>query len=471
VTTPDQVHAAIRTARAAQPGWAALGPARRRERLLAFKRIMLDEAESLTALLARETGKPAVEGLTLEIMPGVAAIGFHARHAARALCDRRVGLRLFPHKRSRLRYEPRGVVASITPWNLPLLFFASDVAAALAAGNAAVVKPSEFTPLVALEAKRLLDRAGIPPDLVQVVPGAGAAGAALIDAADPAGRADFVIFTGSAATGRIVGAACASRLIPFVLEHGGNAAAIVRADADVDRAARLIVYGAFANAGQLCVKVNRVFVDARIAGALTDRIVERARALGPEDVGALTTDAQLATVRRHVEDALAHGATVACGGSADAGPGRRFQPTVLTNVAPEMAVMCEETFGPVLPVLAVDGDAEALRLANDSPYGLMGYVFSTDRRRARAVAERLRAGTVITNDVLYTYMATESPWGGLKSSGIGRVHGEDFLRELCETRHLNEERWALPIPWAYPYTAARTRRLFTWARRLLRWFA
>jgi succinate-semialdehyde dehydrogenase/glutarate-semialdehyde dehydrogenase len=268
-----------------------------------------------------------------------------------------------------------------------------------------------------------------------------------------------------------VGAACAERLIPFVVEHGGNAAAIVRVDADLDRAARLIVYGAFANAGQLCVKVNRVFADARIAAGLTERIVSRTRALGPGETGALTTDAQLAIVQRHVADAVAQGATVACGGATVAGAGRVHAPTVLTGVTDAMAVMREETFGPVLPIVPVASDDEALARANATEFGLMGYVFSSDRRRARAVAERLRAGTVITNDVIYTYMAAETPWGGLKSSGMGRVHGEEFLRELCEVRHLNEERWALPIPWAHPYTAARTGRLFTWAKRLLRWFA
>lgn len=472
--TPHQVHEAVRRVRTAQPAWAARSFADRRRVLNGFKRTLLDQAEELCDLISRETGKPAVDALMLEVYPAVSLTAHYARRAQRILGDRRVRLPLFPHKASRIRHVPRGVIGSITAWNLPLAFFVSDVVTALAAGNGIVVKPSEFTPRTALRAKELCDEAGIPPDLVQVVPGSGVAGAALIDAADAAGRADLIVFTGSIAIGRLVGAACGERLIPCILELGGTAAAIVRADADLNRAAAAVVWGGFANAGQLCVSVNRVLVDARIAEPFTRRVVERTRALrlgsGAEvEVGAVTTAGQLATVERHVADAVALGATVACGGKAPAGPGRFYPPTVLTGVTPAMAVMREETFGPVVAVTAVRDDDEAVRLANGVPAGLISYVLTGSRKAGRAMAARLRTGTVIVNDVLYTYAVPETPWGGVSGAGLGRVHGEEGLRAMCEARHVNEERVHLPVPWMFPYSERSFRRLLTGMRWLFRW--
>jgi len=471
---PAGVYDAVRRARRAQPAWAARSFADRRRVLNAFKRALLDHAEELCDLLGRETGKTRMDALMLELFPAVSLTAHYARRARRILRDRHIGLPLFPHKASRIRYAPRGVMGSITAWNLPLAFFVSDVVTALAAGNGVVVKPSEYTPLTALRAKELCGEAGIPSDLVQVVPGGGAAGAALFDADEEDARADLIVFTGSVVTGRRIGAACGERLIPCILELGGSAAAIVRADADLDRAAAAVVWGAFANAGQLCVSVNRVLVDQDIAEPFTRRVVERARALrlgsgADAEVGAVTTAAQLATVERHVADALARGATVACGGTAPAGPGRFYPPTVLIGVTPAMAVMREETFGPVVAIAAFRDDKEAVRLANTAPAGLIGYVLTGSRRAGRKLARGLNTGTVIVNDVLYTYAVPQTPWGGVRGAGLGRVHGDEGLLAMCEARHLNEERMHLPVPWMFPYSAGSFRWLLTAMRGIFRW--
>jgi acyl-CoA reductase-like NAD-dependent aldehyde dehydrogenase len=286
---------------------------------------------------------------------------------------------------------------------------------------------------------------------------------------------DMLLFTGSVATGRKIGAACGERLIPCILELGGNAAAIVCADADLDRTAQKVVYGAFANAGQICVSVNRVFVDERIANSFTAKVVEltgklRQGAGENVDVGAMTTPSQLRHVERHVSDAVEKGANVETGGTTGLGEGRFFRPTVLTNVRPDALVMREETFGPVVAITEFRNEDEAVRLANDSHFGLMGYVFSRDGRRAEALAARVQAGTVIINDVIYTHGVAETPWGGVKQSGIGRVHGEHALKDMCEARHVNVERFHVNVPWNFPYCEATARRftaLVRWVHRLL----
>jgi succinate-semialdehyde dehydrogenase/glutarate-semialdehyde dehydrogenase len=311
---------------------------------------------------------------------------------------------------------------------------------------------------------------------VQVVTGFGPTGAALYDSEDPKERVDIVVFTGSVPTGKRIAAACGAQLIPCITELGGNAAAIVRADVDIDRAARSVVYGAFANSGQICVSVNRVFVDERIATAFTDKVVEITKGLrqgaeGEVDVGAITTPAQLEIVKRHVADAVRRGAKAATGGAQANGSGRFFPPTVLTGVSNDMAVMREETFGPLMPIMPFKTEDDAIRMANDTPFGLMGYVFSKDKRRAREIAERISAGTVIVNDVLYTYGAPETPWGGVKQSGIGRVHGDQALKDLCEARHVNLERFHVKVPWIYPYRDSAYRMVLKLARRVGRLFA
>ncbi len=471
VMTPEEVRDAIRRARAAQPAWAALGFKERRRRLLALNRLILEREDELCEIISRETGKPRVEALLLEVIPAADIAFYYARRARKVLRPQSIRLRLFPNKTSYIRYHPRGVIGSIIAWNFPFSMFFSDVVCALASGNAAVIKASEYTPLSALKGKELCDAAGIPPDLVQVVTGFGPTGAALYDASDPAERVDMVVFTGSTATGRRIGAACGDRLIPCILELGGNAAAIVCADANLDRAARAVVYGAFAGCGQMCVSVDRVYVDERVAHEFSRKVVALARQLREgDDVGAVTTAAQLNIIKHHVRDAVHRGAKLAAGGEASAGAGRFFEPTVLTGVTPDAAVMQEEPFGPVMAIETFKTEDEAIRLANNTPFGLMGYVFTRSRRRARRLADRIQAGTVIVNDVIYTYGVPETPWGGVKQSGLGRVHGDQILKAMSEARHVNLERFHIRMPWSFPYSERAARNFLRLTRTFYRLF-
>ncbi|MHB8419910.1 MAG: aldehyde dehydrogenase family protein [Myxococcales bacterium] len=472
VASPEAVRAAVARAREAQRGWAASGYQSRRARLLAFKDLLLARAEQVAAVIHRENGKPELEAIVHDVAPVAMLTSYYARKAQGFLRDRKIATPLLPHKRSYVRYEPRGVIGVISPWNFPFSLPVGEVVTALAAGNGVVVKPSELTPLSMLEAKKLLVEAGIPDDLVGVVPGFGPTGAALLDAG-----VDRVAFIGSAATGRKIAAACGERLIPCVLELGGKDPAIVCADADLDKAARSVVFGAFANSGQVCASVERVYVDRRIVEPFAERVVELTRALrqgdgsqGEVDVGAMTSPAQVAIVRRQLDEAVARGARVLVGGAplAGSGKGRFFAPTVLTGVSQDMALMREETFGPVLPIAPFDGEDEAVRLANDTSYGLNAYVFSKDRGRAEKLANRLEAGTVMVNDVLYTHGVPELPWGGIKSSGIGRTHGPDALREMCWRRLVNMERFSVASPFLYPYRRSFQRSVLRAMRTLLR---
>jgi len=356
----------------------------------------------------------------------------------------------------------------IAPWNFPLSIPIGETMLALIAGNGVVLKPSEVTPLVALKARELYLEAGLPHELFQVITGRGAAGAALID-----GGIDYCVFTGSVATGKRVAAACGERLIPCTLELGGKAPAVVCADADLDRAAQAITWGGFANSGQVCAAVERVYAVDAIHDALVERIVERTRDLrqgdpsGEVDVGAMAWDHQIAIVERLVSGALAEGAKLEVGGHRAPGPGMYFEPTVLTGCRQDMDVMRKEIFGPVIPIMRVTDEDQAVALANDSHLGLLAYVFTRDRERGKALAERIAAGTVMVNDVLSSFACPETPWAGVKQSGIGRTHSALGLRDLCQTRHVNHDRIALPREiWWYPYKQATFRMLLRGARLL-----
>jgi succinate-semialdehyde dehydrogenase/glutarate-semialdehyde dehydrogenase len=457
VCTRDDVREAVRAARLSQSEWARRSFRERSDVLLRFKQLVLDRAEEIGDLIVRENGKTKNEALFMEVLPVADLTHFFARHAQKFLRDEKVPLHMFPHKKSYLRFYPRGVIGIISPWNYPFSIPAGDVVMALMAGDAAIVKPSEFTPLIAEKMRDLLEEAGVPRGLVQVVQGKGDVGAELIRSG-----IDMVIFTGSIPTGKKVNVQAAEQMIPCVLELGGKDPALVFEDADLDSAARKVAWGAFANSGQTCASVERVYVHEKVAQEFTERVVALASTLRQGepnshdvDVGAMTTQMQVDVVRRHLDEAKARGAKVLAGGqiTVTSDGGRYVQPTVLANVTQDMAIMREETFGPMLPIATFRTEDEAVRLANDSPYGLSAYVFTRDRARADRVANRLLAGTVMHNDALYTHAAPETPWGGVKASGIGRVHGKYGLRELCEVRHVNLERFEFPAFWYYPYGA------------------
>ncbi|WP_437688208.1 aldehyde dehydrogenase family protein [Sorangium sp. So ce176] len=455
-----EVRAAVERARTAQRAWAQLPIETRAGRVARVIDAFVERLDELVDAVVIETGKPRNDALA-EWITVVEACHYFTRHAGRILADTSITLHHMKWRGSYVTHVPMGVIAVISPWNLPLAIPMGSVIEALIAGNAVVAKPSEVTPLTLLKAKEVVDAVGIPTDLFQVVTGDARTGAALIDAG-----VQKVVFTGGVSSGRRVGAACAERLIPCVLELGGKAPLIACDDCEIERTARSIVAGGFINSGQLCISVERVLATEAVHDRLVDRVVALTRELrqgdpraDDVDVGAIIFAKQMDIAEAHIKDAVARGALVATGGRRRPGPGMFFEPTVLTRCTPEMTVMREEIFGPVVPIMKVRDEEEAVRIANDSPLGLHAYVFSRDKTRARAVAERIEAGTVMINDVLVSYCAPEAPFGGIKSSGYGRVHSDDSLRAMCYARHVNHERFAMPLnsPLLFPYTTAKYR--------------
>ncbi len=450
----DEVRAAVARARAAQVSWASLPVAERARKVSAFRDELLARAEEIIDAIIAEGGKTRQEALGMEVMVVLDLVDYFCKRAAKILEPKTISLHLFKHRRSYLHYVPRGVVGIISPWNFPFSIPIGETVMALLAGNGVVLKPSEVTPLIALKAKELFDACGLPRDLFQVVTGRGETGAALIDAG-----VDKVLFTGSVATGKKVAGACGERLIPCVVELGGKAPAVVCADADLERTAGALVWGAFANSGQVCASVERAYVHEAVYDELAARVVEMTKKLrqgspaSETDVGAMTWDRQLGIVEERVRQAADSGAKILAGGKRGAGPGQFFEPTVLGDCRQDMDVMRKEIFGPVLPLMRVRTEEEAIRLANDSHLGLLAYVFTRDRQKGARLAERIEAGTVMVNGVLDTYAAPETPWGGVKQSGIGHTHSDDGLRAMCQQRHVNVDRIAPKRDlWWYPYS-------------------
>jgi acyl-CoA reductase-like NAD-dependent aldehyde dehydrogenase len=466
----SEVRAAVDTARAAQRDWARLPIASRCQRVLRYAEVLMERAEEVIDVIVKEGGKTRLEALGMELVVVADLVRYFAKHAPEMLAPEPIKLHLLKHRASYLHFVPRGVIGIIAPWNFPFSIPLGETMMSLIAGNGVVLKPSEVTPLIALKAREIYLAADLPPDLFQVVTGRGATGAALIDAG-----IDYCVFTGSVATGKKIAAACGERLIPCTLELGGKAPAIVCADADLDRAAQAIAWGGFANSGQVCASVERVYAVDAVHDALVEKVAARAKALRQGDasidanidIGAMTWDQQVTTVETLVKSALAHGAKLEAGGQRSPGPGLFFQPTVLSNCTQDMDVMRKEIFGPVLPIMRVRDEEEAIACANDSHLGLLAYVFTRDRERGKRLAERIEAGTVMINDVLNTYACPETPWGGVKQSGIGRTHSVHGLRDLCETRHVNHDRIGLPRElWWYPYKDSTFRALLRGARLL-----
>ena len=437
VGTADDVAAAVTRARAAQVAWAATPVRDRAAVLLRYHDLVLDHQDELLDLIQAENGKARVWAFE-EIMDQAVTARYYARLAPRALKPHRRLSALPGLVSTKEHYVPKGVVGVISPWNYPLVLALSDALAALVAGNAIVIKPDSQTPFTALRAFELLEEAGLPADLVQVVTGPGrTVGTAIID------TADYMMFTGSTATGRSVARQAGERLIGMSAELGGKNAMVVTDAVDLERAVEGAVVGSFANTGQLCISIERLYVDAAVADEFTQAFGARTAALqlgaeqtyGPQ-VGALASHDQLDKVREHVEDAVAKGARVVAGGRHRPDIGDLFyEPTVLTDVTPDMALYREETFGPVVAVYPVTSDDEAVEQVNDTEYGLNASVYCDDTGRARSIAERLRAGTVNVNDGYSSAWASlDAPMGGMKASGLGRRHGREGLLKYTESQ-------------------------------------
>jgi succinate-semialdehyde dehydrogenase/glutarate-semialdehyde dehydrogenase len=464
----DDVLAVVHRARKAQAAWGVLAVEERAGRLLRFRDAIVDRAEEIVEILSRECGKPRQEALVHEVMVIADLATYYCRNAGRILAPQDIPLHLLRHRRSVVHFVPRGVVGIISPWNFPFVIPMGDVFAALITGSAAVVKPSEVTPLTMKKAKEIYDSTGLPEDLFGVVTGYGSTGHALIEAG-----IQKLVFTGGVETGKRVAAACGAKLIPCVMELGGKAPLIACADCDLERTARAIVYGGFANAGQVCISVERVYAHKDIYDPLVARmktLVGELRVGDPAkdffDVGAIIFPRQIEVSELHIDDAIKKGAELVAGGHRKPGPGQFFEPTLLAGCNDSMTVMNEEIFGPIVPVQKVESDDEAVRKANASHLGLNAYVFTRDRKKGQRLAERIEAGSVVVNDVFVNYAAPETPFGGIKQSGFGRVHGDDALRDMAERRHINYERITAPAkdPLWYPYTP----KSFQWTQRGLR---
>ncbi|MDQ2920857.1 MAG: succinic semialdehyde dehydrogenase [Acidobacteriota bacterium] len=471
LSSPQEVKQGVDRARAAQPQWASLSFRERAKVILQARELILAERDEIARLVSRETGKPVAEALSMEIVPTLDAMHYFAHASENLLRPQKIDIGQYGMmgRSSSIRFKPLGVIGIISPWNFPLATPMDEVVMALMAGNAVVLKPSELTPLIALKIGELFSRAGLPKGVLEILTGDGSTGAALVEA-----RVDKIMFTGSVATGKRVAEAAARYLIPVVLELGGKDPMIVLEDADIENAARGAVWGAFANAGQACASVERCYVHESIAPKFIERVVaetgELRQGVGTEaavDIGSMTNERQLQIVENHVSDAKQRGAKILTGGQRGENPdGFFYPPTVLTNVDHDMTIMRDETFGPVLPVMTFRTDDEAVKLANDSVYGLTASVWTKNIARGRALAERIEAGTVMVNEVVYTHGIAQTPWGGVKDSGYGRTHGRAGLLELVTPQHIHVNRFSfLPDLWWFRYDSKASRLFHGLARR------
>jgi acyl-CoA reductase-like NAD-dependent aldehyde dehydrogenase len=460
VASPDEVAATVARVRANQPDWEAMGIEGRYYWLGKLRDWILDNEDRVLDTMQRETGKVRADA-TNEPTYLADLINFYGAKAADFIGEESVRPHsaLLAAKKLRVQYRPHPVVGIISPWNFPLILSLGDAVPALLAGAAVVIKPSEFTPLGLDEVVEAWKREIGGPDVFDCVHGVGETGGALVDAVD------FIGFTGSDRTGRKVMARAAETLTPVSLELGGKDPMIVLADADLDRAANAAAWGGMMNSGQICMSVERIYVEEPAYDEFVAKLTAEVGKLrqgaddrsNPKDVGAMTSPNQIAIVEDHVEDALASGARALTGGKRVPGPGDYFEPTVLVDVDHSMKAMRDETFGPVVGVMKVRDTEEAVKLANDSRYGLSGSVFG-ERDHAEQVARRVECGAINVNDVLVNYFASDVPMGGWKQSGIGYRHGAPGIRKYCRTESLVITRFAgKREPTWFPYTKGRRR--------------
>lgn len=467
VATAREVEEGVASARRAFEVWRRLSVEQRCAQIKKAGETLMAHRQELLELLIAETGKARVDAQA-EFLNLFETLRYYTQHAPSFLADRRLSLHLLKNKRARVEHMPLGLVVNISPWNFPLDLSLTPAIPALLAGNAVLVKPSEHTPLTVYRAVELMNQSGLPTGLLQAVIGRGEVGEWLVD------QADAVTFTGSVETGRKVAVRAAERLIPCTLELGGKDPAIILEDADLERAARGVVWGGFFNAGQVCMSVERVYVHEAVYDEFVARVVALTAELrqGPPedyevDIGAMIDPAQINIIEAQIRQAKAEGARVLIGGvrvtpqppSPPEGghapvSGDFFAPTVLVDVEPSMAIMREETFGPVLPIMRVRSAFEAVKLANDSPFGLNASVWGRDMTRARQIAAQLEAGQVCINDAIVSYVAVEAPYGGVKSSGLGRRKGPDEIHKFVEQKTVLEDILGLAKePYWYPYHA------------------
>jgi succinate-semialdehyde dehydrogenase/glutarate-semialdehyde dehydrogenase len=458
VSSPAEIEATVRKAHQAQRLWQSISLARRLAAIESFRQLLFANREEMAALITRETGKPRVEALVAEIFGVLETCSWLRNNARKVLAAEAVQLNalFLPGKRCYNVFEPLGVVVVISPWNYPFSIPLATIIAAIAAGNAVVWKPSPKCALVAKRAWELLQKAGLPPDLIGLVQGDREQAEKLL-------RSDIqrVTFTGSTSGGKAIAAMAAEKLLPVTLELGGKHAAIVLDDSDAANIARPLVWAAFTNAGQACASIERMYITSEIKQKLLPLLVEQTKNLrlgdglrDDVDVGPLIDEAQVQRVESQIRDAVEKGGRVLTGGRArlDLG-GFFFEPTIIDHARPGMRIMDEEIFGPVLPIVDVDDEREAVRQANASPLGLGASIWTRDTDRAEQLARLLHAGMVWINDGLYTHVSPDAPWGGIKDSGYGRMHSAVELRDLVYIKNIGVNKQQEQV-WNYPYSQA-----------------
>ena len=465
----DELREMAQRARVAQPGWEALGFDGRSRVLRRAQKWMLDNAERVLDMVVSETGKTYEDAQLADLGYTTSALGFWAKEAEGYLADERVPSWNNPlaiGKKLIIRYAPLGLVGVIGPWNYPIANSFGDCIPALAAGNSVILKPSEVTPLSSVLMAEMMRDCGLPENVFQVATGDGSTGAALI------AEVDCVMFTGSSRTGKAVMRAAAEALIPCYLELGGKDPMIVCADANLDRAANAATFFSMNNGGQVCISIERCYVEAPVYDEFVRKVTDNVRKLrqgeptgvGTVEVGAVIFPPQLDIVDDHVKDAVAKGAKVMTGGHARPGPGRFYEPTVLVDVDHTMKCMQEETFGPTLPIMRIADVEQGIKLANDSDYGLQASVWTRDVKRGEALARRIEAGVVCVNDAQVNYTALNLPMGGWKASGLGSRHGANGIRKYTKVQSLLITHRALKRePFMFPYRSRSTmmlRRVF-----------
>src|SRR3954464_6154103 len=460
----------VEVARAAQPAWADMGFEARAKVFYRARKWLVDNRDRVARTIMEETGKTREDAMLAEVLFIADSFGYWAKSAPKHLKDEKVKSHspFMLGRKLMIRYQPRGVIGVIGPWNYPLTNCFGDGIAALAAGNAVIFKPSEITPFSTMLMLECISDAGLPDGVMQVATGRGGTGAALIE------HVDYVMFTGSVATGRKVATEAARTLTPHALELGGKDPMIVLRDADLERAAGGAVYWAMANGGQICQAVERVYVEAPVYDEFVGKIVEKTRVLrqgvpgapGEVEVGAVTFEPQIEIIEDHVKDAVEKGAKVLVGGKRGPGPGRFWEPTVVVDVNHDMKLMQDETFGPILPVMKVRDADEALRLANDSRYGLNSSVWTKDIEKGLKLASQVQAGSTCVNDAVANYAAQELPFGGVKESGIGVRHISAGIRKYCHSHAILVTRFAMKreLYW-FPFTKRNAKML----ERVLVW--
>src|SRR5688572_19213636 len=455
--TPEQVQAVVDDVAEVQPFWAQLSLADRARYMRRAADVLVEDMEQVADLLTREQGKPIVESYVMELIPTIDALHWAADNAPKILADEKIRYpqAFLKTKRSFFSYEPLGVVGVIAPWNYPWSIPFGEVALALVAGNGVVLKPASLTPLLGERIQKVFDDAGFPPGLVRTVHGGGAIGQALCEASTAK-----IFFTGSVEVGRKVGQICAEQMKGSVLELGGKDPQIVCADADLANAVSGCVWGGFANSGQTCSGIERTYVVEAVADRFLEGVVREAERLTVGDpmsweteIGPMVSAGQADAVTELVDDALKSGAERVTGGPREVPgfAGRFIAPTVLAGVEDEMRVMREEVFGPVVPVIVVADEEEALARANDSNFGLGASIWTTDRAKGERMARQVESGMVWINDHSYSHGAAQTSWGGVKESGVGRSHSKFGFYECVDVKHIAWEPGLTRDFWWQPY--------------------